>query len=640
MELATPLWLWALLALPLLAVVEVWAVRRDRTCVASLVARPLWDRVVERPRELWRWLRLIFVLIGVAGVVLALAQPRWGIIREKVEREGVDVVFVIDTSASMLAEDVQPNRFFVARNALASLLDQLSGDRVALVALEGEAFPLVPLTIDVDAIGLFLETLEPGIVPTPGTSLGAGLARALELFVDPARTSKVVVLVSDGEDLEGGIEDVSARAKELGVVIHTAGVGTPAGSPVPELDRDGKRTGFKHDESNAVVMSRVHEDTLESIARTTGGQYLRLTSTSSSLLGVAAAVRTMEQQSLAREYTYRRKERYQWPLGIGVLALGLALSIPLPLVRLSMRLRQRFSMWRSLHLAALLGLVVMSASFAHAQEQQPTPKDEKLGGSIIDELLFRPTRKAAAGQREYAKGNAAVNELSVWDRQQWAQGRGEDHAPRQFYDRALSQFEAAARMRPTDPRARFNLATALYKNRRFPEAVALFRALGADPASPLAPAARYNLGNSLLVNQDPAGAVAAYRSALELQPDDHNTRHNLELALRALAEQQRQQKEKQNKQERDQDKKEKQDQPQPQSGQGQPTPTPTPTPSPSPEQQQKQEQKKEQERFERETGMSKERAMQLLQALQENEKQEQKKLRAAQRPSSKRGRDW
>src|SRR5262249_45492190 len=159
---------------------------------------------------------------------------QWGIVREKVEREGVDVVLLLDASGSMATEDVPPNRFFLARQALASLVSRLEGDRFALVAFESEAYPLVPLTLDADAVDLFLDTLEPGIVPAPGTSLGAGLARGLELFVDKERRNKVMVLVSDGEDLEGEVEPAVRKAKEAGVVVHTVGVGTEAGQPVPD----------------------------------------------------------------------------------------------------------------------------------------------------------------------------------------------------------------------------------------------------------------------------------------------------------------------------------------------------------------------------------------------------------------------
>ncbi len=313
---ASPAWLFALLALPALLGLEVSLTRRDRDRLSRLVSRPLWGRVVRRPDERWRLLRLALLLLGAAGVVVALARPQWGIVREKVEREGVDVVLVLDTSGSMATADVAPSRFFLARQALLQLIARLEGDRFALVAFEGEAYPLVPLTLDADALGLFLETVEPGIVPAPGTSLGVGLAKGLEAFVDQERRNKVMVLVSDGEDLEGEVEQAVRRAKEAGVVVHAVGVGTEAGQPVPDVDTEGRVTGYKRDESGGAVVSRLNLATLDAIARGTGGKAFRITPADTSLSGLASAIEGMEQKSLAREYSYRRKERFQVPLAL------------------------------------------------------------------------------------------------------------------------------------------------------------------------------------------------------------------------------------------------------------------------------------------------------------------------------------
>ena len=311
---ASPAWLFALLALPALLAIEVWLTGRDRDRLSSLVSRPLWGRVVRRPDERWRLVRLALLLLGAAGVVVALARPQWGIVREKVEREGVDVVLVLDTSGSMATADVAPSRFFLARQALLQLIARLEGDRFALVAFEGEAYPLVPLTLDADALGLFLETVEPGIVPAPGTSLGVGLAKGLEAFVDQERRNKVMVLVSDGEDLEGEVEAAVRRAKEAGVVVYAVGVGTEGGQPVPDVDAEGRVTGYKRDESGGAVVSRLNLATLDAIARGTGGKAFRITPADTSLSGLASAIEGMEQKAMAREYSYRRKERFQLPL--------------------------------------------------------------------------------------------------------------------------------------------------------------------------------------------------------------------------------------------------------------------------------------------------------------------------------------
>ena len=587
MTFASPAWLWALLLLPALAAVEWWAARRDAERTARFVSRALWPRVARQPSPRWRVARLGLLLLGAAGFVLALARPQWGIVREKVEREGVDVVFVLDTSGSMATADVPPNRFFLARAALLSLAQRLEGDRLALVAFEGEAYPLVPLTLDADALGLFLDTLEPGVVPTPGTSLGQGLERGLELFVDKERRITVMVLVSDGEDLEGEVEEAVKRAKAAGVVVHTVGVGTEQGQPVPDLDKEGNRAGFKKEADGSVHVSRLNAATLDAIARGTGGRSFRLTGSDTSLAPLAAAIEGMEQKSLAREWTYRKKERFQVPLGVGLASFALALLLPLP------RLRRA---------AAAALLLLLAGVPAHAD-----------GGGVVDEVLLRPRRLTESGRHD------------------WEQG---DHP------RALSSFEAAAAARPQDPRARFNLADALYKNGKLDEAGAIWKALGSDPASPLAAPSRYNLGNALYQKKDYPGAVTAYRDALRVSPQDAEARRNLELALRAL----QQQKQEQQKQQ-DQKKDEKKDQKEQQKQQGQDEKKQQqqkqdPQKQQGQQQRPKSEEEKEKERYEKEAGMPKERAMQLLQALQQDEKAEQKKPLAAKAARKADGKDW
>jgi Ca-activated chloride channel family protein len=627
---ASPAWLWALLALPLAAFLEIWLARRDRDRLSRLVSRPLWGRVVRRPAARWRPVRLALLLLGAAGVTCALARPQWGIVREKVEREGVDVVLVLDTSGSMATPDVAPNRFFLARQALLQLIGRLEGDRFALVAFEGEAYPLVPLTLDADAIGLFLETVEPGIVPAPGTSLGVGLAKGLDAFVDKERRNKVMVLVSDGEDLEGEVEEAIRRAKEAGVVVHAVGVGTEGGQPVPEVDADGRVTGYKRDESGGAVVSRLHMETLEAVARGTGGRAFRITAADPSLSVLAAAIEGMEQKALASEYSYRRKERFQVPLAVGLGTLTLGLLLPPPPLRRKRSGGAAEPVWRAagLLLAFVLAAPARAQAPPPASPSSPAPetRQARRSGSVLDEVLLRPRRATEEGRAEYARGS---------------------------HPQALSAFERAAGARPDDPAVRFNVADGLYKNGKFDEAAALFRALGADGASPVAGAARFNLGNSLYQKQDYKGAVQAYRDALRVAPGDESTRRNLELALRALREQEEQQKKQprsqdgRDKQEQNQkqDQKNQQDQKQQndkqqQSQQGQDQKKQQPQQGPqSPQRPQTPEEKADQ-RFRQEAGMPKERAMQLLDALQQNEKAEQQKLLALKRAQRKKGKDW
>jgi Ca-activated chloride channel family protein len=228
-------------------------------------------------------------------------------------------------------------------------------------------------------------------------------------------------------------------------------------------------------------------------------------------------------------------------------------------------------------------------------------------------VLLRPRRLTREGRREYERGN---------------------------HPQALRAFEGAAQARPADPALRFNLADGLYKNGRYGEAATLFRALGSDPAAPLAPAARFNLGDSLYRKQDYRGAVAAYRDALRLAPDDEAARRNLELALRALKEQKEEQQRQQQKQ-KDQKKGGEDQKSETSKNQGAKDQKPAPAPGqkgPPPRPLTPQE--REDERFREETGMPKERAMQLLDALQQNEKEEQKRLLALERAKKKTDKDW
>jgi Ca-activated chloride channel homolog len=587
MTFAAPAWLWALTLVPAIVLLDLWTLRRDRARLAVFASRPLWERLVSRPWSGWRAVRLGLIVLALAGLCLALARPQWGIVREKIEREGVDVVLVLDTSASMLTEDVPPNRFFLARQALSQLVSRLEGDRFALLAFEGEAYPLVPLTLDADAVGLFLETMEPGVVPAPGTSVGRGLERGLTLFTDKERRNKVMVLVSDGEDLEGQVDAAVAKARELAVVVHAVAVGTEQGQPVPDLDREGRRSGFKKASDGTVVVSRMNAATLERIASGTGGRVFGLTPADTSLSGLAATIEGIEQKTLAREFSYRKKERFQIPLAVGLAALALALALP--------PARPRFA-WRRAagggRGGALLLVVLLMAGAARAEN-----------GGVVDELLLRPKRLSAQGRKAYGEG---------------------DHPG------ALKSYEAAAGTRPRDPRASFNVADALYKNGKYAEAEAIYRALGANVASGLAADARFNLGNALYQKQEFGPAVRAYRDALRIKPDDADARQNLELALRALQqEKQRQERQKQQGDKRP-DSRPQQDQ----------RPEPSGSPKPGQQQQPQTEQQREQERFEREAGMPKDRALQLLEALQQNEKDEQKRIWAARRKAKKGGRDW
>jgi Ca-activated chloride channel homolog len=321
MSFAAPRLLWLLALAPLAAVAAAALWRRRLRADAAWAARGLWDRLLPSFRRGRLALSIACLTLAVAGAALALARPRWGDAAEKVERRGVDVVFLLDSSLSMAAPDIPPSRLFVAKAMVRRLSQAMPGDRVALVQTEGEGMMLAPLTLDGAVLDLLLDTIEPGSLPRPGTELAIGVDTALRLFGPQSEKHRALVILSDGEDHGGGLDTATARLKDAGVVVFALGIGTPEGSPIP-LGGD-----FKRDESGKVVITRLHEDTLEPMARATGGDYLRVTSAATDPTPILRRIDRLEKRTLESETVTTREERFQWPLLLAAAALLLQLAV-------------------------------------------------------------------------------------------------------------------------------------------------------------------------------------------------------------------------------------------------------------------------------------------------------------------------
>ena len=571
MTFASPLWLIALLLIPVCGWIGRTLWLKDRRRMDAFVTASMFERIGRRHPPGTEAVRSLLLGLGAVLLVLALARPQWGIVRERVERTGVDVAMVLDTSLSMSVEDVSPNRFFLGKQALSSLMTRLAGDRFSLVAFEGEAYPLVPLTLDADAVALFLETLEPGFVPTPGSNLLAGIEAGIATFVDPGRVNRVIVLVSDGEDLDESLEAAISAAKKARVIVHAVGVGSIQGGPVPDTDSSGARSGYKLQNGEPVI-SKINAENLIRLAEVTGGRFTLLSSNDTSLSAVASQIEGMENRQSTSEFSFRRKERFQIPLGLAFFSFLSALFGPLLLA------------WTRRHRTlSIAAPMVFLASLAQA--------------GIKDEILARPSRETSKGIKAYETGDV---------------------------QQALAAFEKARAARPTSPSTRFNEAVAQARAGHAPEAIETLTALTREKTD-LGFESNYNLGNALLGTKELSGAVSAYRDALRIKPDDPRARRNLEIALRQLEQQRKQQDQQQKDSKEDKNPKEQQKQPSP-SQQDKERPT--------------SEKEKENERFQKETGMPRERAMQLLKALEQNEKAEQKKKLNAERAKRRKGKDW
>jgi Ca-activated chloride channel homolog len=272
--------LWLAVALPLIVALGVWSwTRRRRRAAAALGSPLLLERLGAGDLGAFPLRRLALLVVAAAALGMAAAGPRWGL--ESVEQPGfaADLVLALDVSRSMLARDVTPNRMERQRVLARRILRELPGDRVGLVVFAGRANVLAPLTADHGTLHLYLDALDPNIVSQGGTALSTAIRQGADLARGPEDAGRgVVVLVSDGESLEerDAVLREADRASRLGVTVHTVGIGTPQGAPVPARPGlEGQVEGYTRWEGE-IVTSRLEEELLREIARRTGGRYVRL----------------------------------------------------------------------------------------------------------------------------------------------------------------------------------------------------------------------------------------------------------------------------------------------------------------------------------------------------------------------------
>ena len=316
--------LWLLALAPLTLALAGWFWRRRLVATRQWVSPGLWERLhfAYNPKRLATSLALL--TFAVAGTALGLAQPRWGEAQEMVERKGVDIVFVLDSSLSMSAEDVTPSRLYVAKAVVRSLVRSLPGNRVALVQAEGEGVVMSPLTVDSAIIDLLLDTAIAGSLPRPGTGLAHGLDLALALFPEESEKHRVLILLSDGEDHEGGLEKRLRGLEEAGVVVHCLGIGTASGGPMRMPG--GGPNELKRDREGNVVITRLEEDILRRLAEATGGLYLNIADAGDNIAPLLRAIQSMQKRSFEGSVLSTLEARFQWPLAAAATFLGVSLA--------------------------------------------------------------------------------------------------------------------------------------------------------------------------------------------------------------------------------------------------------------------------------------------------------------------------
>jgi Ca-activated chloride channel family protein len=313
--------LYGLAIVPLLAVFLWVALRSRRRALERFADLDLVSRLTRTVNHRARAWKTVLIVLAVGASVIALARPQFGTRVETVRREGMDIVVALDLSQSMLAEDIAPNRLERSKLEIQRLMSRLSGDRIGLIAFAGQAFVQSPLTSDYGAARLFLNAMDTDLIPVQGTDLGAALDLALGSFRDESLEHRVVVLVTDGEDHEGQIDEMIARAVDAGVRVFTVGVGSTEGVPIPAFDARGVRQGFKRDDDGTVVTTRLEESTLRRIADATRGRLFRSTPEASELTALVDELEALGGREIDSREITQYEEQFQIFLGLAIALL-------------------------------------------------------------------------------------------------------------------------------------------------------------------------------------------------------------------------------------------------------------------------------------------------------------------------------
>ncbi len=504
MPFAEPLWIIAgLFFCVALYFLNLHLQKRRQAALQNFAAKTLLGRLTRNVSTRKRQLKFVLLLAVFSACFLALARPQYGHHWIDVKRKGIDILFAVDTSTSMLVEDIRPNRLERAKLAILDFVKQLDGDRVGLLPFAGQAFLMCPLTLDYAAFEESLQALDTSVIPDRGTNLARAIQTADTVLHNEAN-HKLLILITDGENLQGDAIQAAEQAAAKNMTIFTIGVGTRQGELIP-LGDDGSG-GFVKDENNTFVLSRLDEQTLEEIAARTQGLYAPLGNNAQGLQTIyRQKLSLIPKEELAEKRHKIPIERFPWFVGM-----------------------------------ALVLLIIEYLLGDRKMTSRPTPLWRRWSNRIGMPLIFLCVT---------AMSNPHGSQASP----------GEEAYLQHDFLAASSYYENALQKDPDNAVLHYNHGTAVYKNNLYDQAIASFDKALQSSDLVLQERAYYNRGNAQFrkgeesLQVEPGrtissweNAITSYRAALELQPDNSKARANLDLVEQKLEELRQQQKQQNN----------------------------------------------------------------------------------------------
>jgi len=315
-RIANPEYLYALLLIPALMIFYWYSRSQRKKALAQFGQKEILSVLMPNSSSARPAIKFAVLLLALASAIVGIARPQFGSQLKTVKREGIELIIALDVSKSMLAEDILPNRLEASKRSISQLVDKLNDDKIGMIVFAGEAYTQLPITSDYVSAKLFLNSISPEIVPTQGTAIGAAIELGIKSFSPQFVGSKVIIVITDGENHEDDAVGAASKAAEQGIVVHTLGMGLPKGALIPDFSNGQK--GYKKDSKGNTIVTKLDEQMLQKIAQAGKGLYIRANNSQVGLNALFNEVSKMEKTEMESQIYADYDEKFQYFIGLAL----------------------------------------------------------------------------------------------------------------------------------------------------------------------------------------------------------------------------------------------------------------------------------------------------------------------------------
>jgi len=499
-----PIYLYALALIPLLAILRFLLVRQQKKRLRKFGDRELVRQLTPDVSRFRPLVKYSLLLTALALLIVMIARPQFGTKINREKRTGIETIIALDVSNSMLAEDVAPSRLDRSKMMVENLVDNFTNDKIGLIVFAGDAFIQLPITSDYVSAKMFLSSISPSMIATQGTDIAKAISMASHSFTQQEGVGKAIIVITDGEDHEGGALEAAKEAKDKGMRVYILGVGSTKGAPIPTGNGD-----YMKDNTGQTVMTGLNEQMCREIAQAGGGAYIHVENNSNAQDQLDHELNKLAKKEIESTVYSDYDEQFQ---AVGILVL-LLLIIEICILDIKNPLLKNISLFKRNKKVVAVLLVLLVSTTIQAQ---------------TDRMLVRH------GNKQFRAGNYAEAEVS---------------------------YRKAVEKNPRNAQAIYNLGNALLGQRKDSAAVSQFEQAAKLETNPIRKSQAYhNIGVVCQGQKQFAQAIEAYKESLRNNPADDETRYNLELCKRQQQQQNQDQQNQQNKDNKDQKDKDKKDQ--------------------------------------------------------------------------------